>query len=66
MQKEHKKTKDIYRLDYQKMQLILSRLKEKESDLKKESIRKQNGNDELVDKIHQTEEEMKKINDEIG
>lgn len=37
VQKEHKKTKDIYRLDYQKMQLILGRLKDKENDLKKES-----------------------------
>ena len=48
------------------MQLILGRLKDKENDLKKESQRKQNGNDELVDKIHHTEEDMKKINDEIG
>ena len=40
VQKEHKKTKDIYRLDYQKMQLILGRLTDKESDLKKDSVRK--------------------------
>jgi hypothetical protein len=48
------------------MQLILGRLKDKESDLKKENQRKQNGNDELLDKIRNLEEDMKKINDEIG
>ena len=37
VQKDHQKTKDIYRLDYQKMQLLLGRLKDKENDLKKES-----------------------------
>lgn len=40
VQKEHQKTKDIYRLDYQKMQLILGRLKDKEDELKKDSLRK--------------------------
>ena len=66
MQKEHQKTKDIYRLDYQKMQLILGRLKDKETDLKKDLQRKQNGNDELMDKIHQVEDDMNKINSQIG
>jgi hypothetical protein len=49
--------KDIYRLDYQKMQLILGRLKDKESDLKKDVARKQKGNDELLEKITTHEED---------
>ena len=52
VQKEHQKTKDMYRLDYQKMQIVLGRLKDNATTLKNDSQRKQNSNDELVDKIH--------------
>ena len=55
----------MYRLDYQKMQLVLGRLKDNTTTLKNDSQRKQNSNDELVDKIHLIEEDMKKINNEI-
>ena len=55
----------MYRLDYQKMQIVLGRLKDNTTTLKNDSQRKQNSNDELVDKIHLIEEDMKKINNEI-
>jgi hypothetical protein len=47
------------------MQLVLGRLKDNTTTLKNDSQRKQNSNDELVDKIHLIEEDMKKINNEI-
>ena len=47
------------------MQIVLGRLKDNTTTLKNDSQRKQNSNDELVDKIHQIEEDMKKINNEI-
>lgn len=47
------------------MQLVLDRLKDNLKNLKNDSARKQNSNDELVDKIHELEDNMKTINDDI-
>jgi len=64
--KEFKKVKDMYRVDFQKVKIMLNRFKTKVEDLQTEESRRQKENDELVDKRKQVQSTMDEVNNEIG
>mmetsp|Transcript_32682 Transcript_32682/g.49949 ORF Transcript_32682/g.49949 Transcript_32682/m.49949 type:complete len:179 (+) Transcript_32682:460-996(+) len=59
--REFKKTKDMYRVDFQKVKIMLNRFKNKIEDLEVEEKRRIKENDELVDKKEMTNKEMTQV-----
>mmetsp|Transcript_32684 Transcript_32684/g.49956 ORF Transcript_32684/g.49956 Transcript_32684/m.49956 type:complete len:105 (-) Transcript_32684:641-955(-) len=56
----------MYRVDFQKVKIMLNRFKTKVEDLQTEESRRQKENDELVDKRKQVQSTMDEVNNEIG
>jgi chromosome segregation ATPase len=66
IQKDYKKLREIYRLDYQKMQLLLGKMNDKIKDQNTQTAKMQGENDKLIEQKAEKEDKMNALNQEIS
>jgi hypothetical protein len=66
VQQEHKKIKEIYRLDYERMQILLNKLRNEADEIEEKLVVKHKENENLVDKKLKIDEETKNIDNDLS
>lgn len=65
-QQQFENVRDLYKKDYQKVKLLLTKLTYKSNDLVKNTHKLQKENEDLIEKQRRTEDHMKDINEQTS